>query len=89
MHLRLIIDEKQNIIISDIFKFHIILMNLNFYLEFLEILMKVIYRKLWNLSLIWMSSDDGQLENMLSMSDVFDIFRKCCYSSHAPTRLCY
>ena len=30
-------------------------------------------------------SDDGQLENMLSMSDVFDIFRKCCYSSHAPT----
>ena len=34
-------------------------------------------------------SDDGHLENMLSMSDVFDIFRKCCYSSHAPIRLCY
>ena len=34
-------------------------------------------------------SDDGQLKNMLSMSDVFDIFRKCCYSSHVPTRLCY
>ena len=34
-------------------------------------------------------SDDGQLENVLSMSDVFHIFRKCCYSSHAPTRLCF
>jgi len=31
-------------------------------------------------------SDYGQLENMFSVSDVFDIFRKCCYLSHAPTR---
>ena len=57
---------------------------------------KVIYRKLWNRSIFDLDvehmsavfvSDDGQLENMLSMSDVFDIFCKCCYSSHAPTRL--